>query len=133
MKLCLSCGHRFEGPTWRCDACGRDPVRMNGHLAFAPELAEVNDGFRSEDFVHLAQLESKNFWFRSRNRLIAWALRRYHPAARSFLEIGCGTGFVLHSIQEARPGLSLSGSEVHARGLHFAQQRLRPDVFLFQM
>jgi SAM-dependent methyltransferase len=133
MKLCLSCRHSYEGQAWRCDACGQGPVHVDGYLAFSPRLAEVNDGFRPEDFAHLARLESSNFWFRCRNRLISWALHRYFPEAGSFLEIGCGTGFVLSGIQQAAPHLRLSGSEVHVRGLPFAQSRLRPDVSLFQM
>jgi SAM-dependent methyltransferase len=101
-------------------------------LAFAPELAENNTGFEADYFRTLAKLEPNNFWFRSRNQLIIWALRRYFPRAQSLLEIGCGTGFVLSGISEALPELSLTGSEVFSAGLAFAAQRL-PGAELFQM
>lgn len=105
---------------------------LNGHLAFAPELANENEGFEAEYFQKLFELESDNFWFRSRNQLIVWALKRYFPRAESFLEIGCGTGFVLSGIQKALPRLSLTGSEAFSAGLSLAAQRL-PGVELFQM
>lgn len=105
---------------------------INGHLAFAPQLANENEGFEAEYFQKLVKLEPNNFWFRSRNQLIVWALRRYFPRAESFLEIGCGTGFVLSEIRKCFPGLSLAGSEVFSAGLSFAAQRL-PGVELFQM
>lgn len=132
MKVCLACGQRFEAGDWRCRGCGHSPELHNGYLAFSPDLAETNDGFDAEYFTQLAKLEAGHFWFRSRNRLLIWALRCYFPHARSFLEIGCGTGFVLSGIQRQFPDLILSGSEIFSNGLAFAEKRL-PDVTLFQM
>jgi SAM-dependent methyltransferase len=59
-------------------------------------------------------------------------LRHYFPKARSFLEIGCGTGYVLMGLSKAFPQLALAGSEIFSAGLDFAAQRL-PNVDLFQM
>jgi hypothetical protein len=70
------------------------PKKVEGYLAFSPLLAEVSDGFETKAFTQLVTLEGNNFWFVSRNRLIVWALQRYFPQAKNFLEIGCGTGFV---------------------------------------
>ncbi len=101
-------------------------------MAFAPELAEKSEGFEADYFATLAELEADNFWFRSRNRLLIWALQRYFGEANSFMEIGCGTGFVLSGIREALPKLTLFGSEIFSAGLGFAAERL-PGVELFQM
>jgi SAM-dependent methyltransferase len=101
-------------------------------LAFAPELAKDSEGFEAGYFARLAEMEAGNFWFRSRNRLLMWALRRYFPEAKTFMEIGCGTGFVLSGIRQEFPELALSGSEVFSEGLNFASERL-PGVELFQM
>lgn len=99
---------------------------------FAPALSDGNDGFSKEYFAKLASLEGKNFWFRSRNKLLIWALRKHFPHITSFLEIGCGTGFVLTGIHQAFPDWRLAGSEVFTQGLTFAQNRLA-GVSLFQM
>lgn len=132
MRLCIACGKPFESQGYQCPFCQHEPRRLAGHLAFAPELAECNEGFESDYFANLIELEAGNFWFRSRNQLLIWALRRYFPNARSFLEIGCGTGFVLSGIRRAFPTLQLYGSEIFSAGLSFAAQRL-PAVELFQM
>jgi SAM-dependent methyltransferase len=95
-------------------------------------LAEQSEGFEAEFFHSLFELEGSNFWFRSRNRLLVWSLQRYFPEARNFLEIGCGTGYVLSGIRRAFSELSLSGSEIYTAGLAFAAERL-PGVELFQM
>ncbi len=132
MKVCLKCGHRFQQVEWDCPACGDRPPKNDGHLTFAPDLAAQNDGYEATFFAQVAALEAQHFWYRSRNHLINWALRRYFPQARTFLEIGCGTGFVLAGIEQANPQLTLSASEIFTAGLSFAAQRVA-QVELFQM
>ena len=125
MRRCLRCGAPFSGEGWRCPSCGYAPELIDGFPAFAPELAFGGSGFDSALFAELAQLEARNFWFRARNRLIVWALRRFFGDARGLLEIGCGTGFVLSGIAAALPHLRLAGSEAAAAGLGFAASRVR--------
>lgn len=132
MRLCTACAKPVSSQTGTCPFCFHEPVKINGHLAFAPELAEESEGFEPEYFGNLASLEAGNFWFRSRNALVIWALGKYFPQARTLLEIGCGTGYVLSGIKRAFPDLELSGSEVFSAGLSFAAKRL-PDGQLFQM
>jgi len=105
---------------------------MAGFPAFAPGLARAESGYDQANFSKLADLEERNFWFRARNRLIVWALGRYFPGAKRFLEAGCGTGFVLSGIVAAYPALQVTGSEVAAEGLEFAARRV-PGACLMQM
>jgi SAM-dependent methyltransferase len=132
VKLCRKCDSRIENIDWRCPSCGDMPGMIDGFIAFAPEEAQSNPGFKAEYFGTLAKLEEGNFWFRARNRLITWALRRRFPAAENFFEIGCGTGFVLSAIAETCPGLRLFGSEIYSTGLEVAAQRVPKSTF-FQM
>jgi SAM-dependent methyltransferase len=130
MKICQECDAKFESEAWQCPSCGYVSARIKNFVALAPDLAENNAGFPPDDFQRLARFEAGNFWFRARNRLIIWALSRYFPEARRFLEIGCGTGFVLSGIEKALPQMSLSGSEIFSLGLRFASERVkRADLF----
>jgi SAM-dependent methyltransferase len=132
LKRCLACNAVFEADGWRCPACGAAPVERDGFPAFAPALAEADDGFDASLFPQLYALETRHFWFRARNALIVWALRRYFPRARRLLEIGCGTGCVLAGLREARPDLQLAASEISTAGLSFARTRV-PGAELMQM
>ncbi len=77
-----------------------------------------------EAFAELFRLEAGHFWFRARNQLIAWAMRRYFPDAKTALEIGCGTGFVLSHLEKTFPDIELSGGEAYPEALVFAASRL---------
>jgi trans-aconitate methyltransferase len=76
-------------------------------------------------------LEANSFWFRSRSRLIEWALSRYLPQVRNLLEVGCGNGFVLAGLHARRPDLRIGGTDLYAEGLRTARTRL-PNVPLVQ-
>jgi ubiquinone/menaquinone biosynthesis C-methylase UbiE len=89
-------------------------------------------GFRSHYFEELAKLEAGNFWFRARNNLILWALHKYSPNSSSFLEIGCGTGFVISAISKQFPKIKLTGSDYLEEGLVFARLRV-PNAEFTQM
>jgi SAM-dependent methyltransferase len=131
LKICLRCEQRFEARDWTCPACGHEPERKDGLLLFAPELDANVEDFDARWFPGLAAREAASFWFRSRNRLIVWALERYFPAARDLLEVGCGTGFVLAGIAEAVPPLSLQAGDAQRTGLAFARDRT-PAARLYQ-
>ena len=131
MKLCLRCHETFAGKSWQCPQCGCAPEERGGFPSFAPEFSS-DAGFKDAYFAELVRLEASNFWFRARNRLLLWALERYFPGARSFLEIGCGTGYVLAGVGAACPAMRLSGSEISHAGLAHDAHRV-PGASLFQM
>lgn len=133
MKICCSCQARFDAAGWSCPVCGATPeTSPTGIVQTAPEIAEQGDGFRPEYFEELARLESGNFWFRARNALIVSVLRKHFPRMASFLEVGCGTGYVLSAIKRGFPPARLVGSEAFRQGLVFAQKRI-PEAEFLQM
>jgi SAM-dependent methyltransferase len=132
VKLCPACERPHDAEDWRCPGCGVEPPRVDGIRTFAPDVAEKDGGFDPEAFAILAALEHDSFWFRGRNRLIAWALRHHFPSAASFLEVGCGTGYVLEGLREAAPRMTLAGAELFTEALTFARMRV-PDVELYQL
>lgn len=132
MKKCLSCDNKFDSERWICPNCGASPEKSGKFLIFSPEFAYKNQGFEAKYFNYLPALEEKNYWFRSRNQLIICAFQQYFPGARKYLEIGCGTGYVLRGMRQKFPGLEFAGSELFLAGLLYAEQRL-PGIPLYQM
>jgi SAM-dependent methyltransferase len=128
--LCGGCGSRLARGEWACvrcrlEAAGDDYVCMLD--ASAPPT-----GYDASLFETLAALEPTSFWFRGRNKLILWAIDRWFPNGRSFLEVGCGTGYVLSAILGSWPDLEAVGAELFPEGLRVARRRLK-GVPLAQM
>ena len=137
MIICSSCCIEFNKAShgenlYQCPACMHTPQLINGFYSWAPELATQNENFPAESFGKLFELEARSFWFRSRNKIILWAIKNYCPDFNSLLEIGCGTGFVLSAIRKEFLHAQIAGSEIHANGLAYASIRL-PDVELMQL
>lgn len=86
-------------------------------------------GFKTHYFKELAELEAGHFWFRVRNQLILWSITKHIQTLESFLEIGCGTGFVISCIAKQFPRARLIGSEYFEEGLVYARQRVPPAEF----
>lgn len=89
-------------------------------------------GYDPQHFEKLFALEAASFWFRGRSDLINWALDRNFPAAKSFLELGCGTGYVISRIREVHPDWRLVGTELFEEGLAKARIRMPSGVELRQ-
>lgn len=130
MKNCVRCQADFVASDWLCPACAHLPASVDGIPLLAPALAEGGAGFPLEAFEILAALEAQNFWFRSRNKLIVWALKRHFPAMQRYLEIGCGTGYVLAGVAQAYPAARLVGSEIFSAGLPYAASRVKTAELL---
>lgn len=122
MTICPSCGQEARTDAAAC-ACGFRAEMRNGIVHYAPALADENDDYDAQFFRKLAAIEDGNFWFVARNRLILDTWRRFFPAEGRFLEVGCGTGFVLRGVGEAFPRVERTGTEIFEKGLEIARER----------
>src|SRR5262245_61558430 len=121
MKVCPVCAARFRSTAWTCPACTWTAPRYRTINVVTP--IESVAGFESAFFEALPALEEGHFWFHGRNALVAWAVRRYFPQARTFLEVGCGTAHVTGALQRACPTLSFTASEPLREGLLVAERK----------
>ena len=72
----------------------------------------------------LARTEPRHFWFAAKNKIIGTTITKFlpDPGRTRFLEIGCGTGFVLSYLEKL--GFSMTGVDMHMEGLRIAQSRI---------
>jgi len=84
-------------------------------------------------FARLFALEERHFWFRSRTHVIstlARQLTQHLTPGYRVLEVGCGTGNVLHSLEQTCMRGIVVGLEFFWEGLQCARQRT--NCFLVQ-
>jgi SAM-dependent methyltransferase len=85
--------------------------------------------FPSSSFELLAGAEADHWWFRARNKILMWTVATKVESFKNYLEIGCGTGFVLENIHRLYPDVKLHGAEYFEEGLAFARQRIPSATF----
>ncbi|WP_269622999.1 class I SAM-dependent methyltransferase [Prochlorococcus marinus] len=83
-----------------------------------------NKVFPTEEFESLFLKENGNWWFLSRNSILIWVLRNKVNKFSNYLEVGCGTGFVLKALANEFPEVSLNASEYYEEGLVYARRRV---------
>ena len=132
MKICPKCEQGPLPGNWDCPQCGFTPKHQDGVLQFSPLLDGVHEDFPPDSYPLLADVEANHFWFGSRNKLIFWALQHHFKNVSKFLEIGCGTGFVISGLAASFPAMELWASEIDPAGLPFVKERI-PSANLFQM
>src|SRR6266508_6428237 len=93
----------------------------------------ARSGYDPEHFARLFELEEQSFWFRGRSDLINWALDKHFPGSSSYLEIGCGTGYVINRVRQLHPDWRLVGTELFEEGLAKARIRMPSGVELSQL
>lgn len=130
MKLCPSCKVSFASDQEQCPTCGFEPASVQGIDVYAADFTIGSGGFKPEYFDQLARLEAGNFWFQGRNRLILWAMKKFCNHPSFFLEVGCGTGFVLSGIVQQFPETKAIGSEIFIDGLSIAAERVPTAKFI---
>lgn len=107
------------------------PKVINGITCYAPELAHEYKDYPADHFEKLFELETKHFWFCSRNRIIQKLFSKFLSPAKpaNILEVGCGTGYVLSGLSQL-PHYRLTGADLHIEGLLFAKKRLPQTPFV---
>jgi SAM-dependent methyltransferase len=105
---------------------------IEGFKCYDPDLAYQNDGFPSDHFDRLAELEEDSFWFKARNLILIHLFKKYvgEGASKKVMEIGSGNGYVLKGLSQLN--YTLIGTEIYLDGLKNIRKRL-PNIELIQL
>ena len=130
--ICTQCdGPLVPGPaSYSCAACdARYPI-VDQIPCFAADAPDAHKGFDASLFETLWEAEQTNFWFIGRRELVLDTLRRYPPSSGGarMLEVGCGTGGLLHFLAENSP-LELEGGDIFIESLKLARLRLSNSLY----
>lgn len=134
MIKCSECDYlyNFKQLSDCCPQCEHQLKKIKGTKVFVTNHSKPTTGFKADFFDKLAPVEHNSFWFKTRNLLITRTLNKFIPNFKRFLEIGCGTGYVMAGISKAFSGSKLTGSEIFPEGLLYASQR-SPNADFIQM
>ncbi len=132
MKICPACASAHDASGWVCPICHVAPPVEDGIPLLAPAIKSGDGTDATYSLEALAAAEQKHFWFRNRAELVAWAIREHFPAARSLLDVGCGTGGILASLGTTCANVALTGGDALLDALRYARARVR-DVELLQL
>lgn len=133
MKTCLECNSEIKGDIWICKKCHWVPESSGDITLFAPDIIGAGESYDPAWYEELATLESGNFWFVARNRLIQWLAKQYCNMHGKYLEIGCGTGFVLQMLEKTFPDWEIYATEAQTDGIGFARKRATNKATFFQL
>lgn len=98
----------------------------------------MSQTYPSSLYQTISAVEDTHFWFTSRNRMIVSFIRatiRGPYDAMTFLEIGCGTGIVMATLE--RLGFIATGLDINEKALFYAVKRtkgtlIRQSIFGFK-
>ena len=95
-----------------------------------------DNGYDPDFYEPLVAIEDAHFWFSSRNQLIYKLIMRItegYSTKINMLEIGCGTGNVLRSIEKALGKTHAYGMDLFHEGLIYAKKRVNASLIQADM
>lgn len=126
---CPACGAELTIP-WEqregsvtCASCSTSRPFVDGVLVL--EQGSADEDYPPSVYELLRRVEDRHFWFAARDRSILAALRDsgVRLDGATVLDIGCGTGHVLRTIERA--GAVTTGTDMHIAGLRDARRGTR--------
>lgn len=89
----------------------------------------TDNHYPKETYRLLVDIEPRHFWFQGRNHILNAFIRSIILRVRdvSFLEVGCGTGYVLSFLESL--GFRVAGVDMHREALRYAHKRTHGSLY----
>jgi len=78
--------------------------------------------YPEQEYRVVESVQDVHWWFQGRKRLISHFLKSAVKGKSSYIEIGCGTGYLL-DILHGFPGIAVSGIDMHEKSIEIAKKR----------
>jgi SAM-dependent methyltransferase len=91
-------------------------------------MTGIQESYDPRYFEPLFAAEEHHFWFVARNKVISSLVRKALSGRTDqvqMLEVGCGTGNVLHELEKQFPDAVLLGMDLFHEGLSLARRRVK--------
>ncbi|MBI3601430.1 MAG: class I SAM-dependent methyltransferase [Candidatus Omnitrophica bacterium] len=114
-----------KGDVHQCPHCGFTVQDKGGYWDAGMPLKVK---FPAKRRNVLATIETNHFWFRPRDILLQLILNRIAPSAKHIIELGCGTGRFLASLQTSAD--LIVGIDAFENSIQAAASRQKNAIFL---
>ena len=125
-ELCLE----FNNNHHFCSQCHKIYPYDDGILSFINEYVK-QEGYKKNYFASLVEIEGKHFWFKARNRLILFFVKKYCQKIindkHKMLEIGCGNGNVIYYLR--KNGINCQGGDLFLEGLIYCRRKVKAPLY----
>lgn len=120
MIICPVCKHPLidENHKLLCMKCGKTVKSQNGNLEFFIS-DEQSSYYPEEGIENLSQVDEQYFWFRIRNKMILFLLKRFCDKRRNFIEIGPGNCRMASTL--IKLGFEVSVADIFRKSLKIAE------------
>lgn len=128
--ICNSCNNQISllltGDSLICSACKANYPVKNNIIVFNEKADSID--YNDEIYSILNKIEQKHFWFRHRKQIIIWTLKKIMEQlkGKTVLDIGCGTGFILSSLE--KEGMTTCGIDMHLSALEYSRSHIKGDL-----
>ena len=128
--ICNSCNHQISllltSDSLICPVCKKNYPVKDGIIVLN-ETVNTRD-YNNEIYSILTKVEQKHFWFWHRKQIVLWTLKKImnQLKGKTVLDIGCGTGFILFSLE--KEGMLTCGTDMHLSALQYSRFRIKGDL-----
>ena len=88
-----------------------------------------NSSYPKDEYRAIEAVQDRHWWFQGRKLILSYFLRHALKGKESYIEIGCGTGYLL-DIPKGLGGIRISGVDMHEESVRIARQRCK-DARIF--
>jgi len=90
----------------------------------------MESSYPESQYEQILSKEDRYWWFVGRRNIIVNTLKSHIQHGARFIDIGCGTGYILLGLSRMKIGALLFGIDMHESAIQIAKERVPEGIFL---